>query len=76
MNYFQTGIPQIDEQISRSVAVANEFMPDKIVSVYLLGSFTDGSHVQKSDIDLAFVVNEASNTGETEKLRRVVSEKV
>lgn len=75
MNYFQTGIPHVDEQIAKSVAIANEFMPDKIVSVYLLGSFTDGSHVQKSDIDLAFVVNEPSSTGEAEKLRRVVSEK-
>ena len=52
-----TGIPLVDEAVSRLVVELNQQMPGHTHSLYLFGSFVDGSASAASDVDLFVVLN-------------------
>ncbi len=53
---YSTHQPRVDEAITGVISLCEMLLPGRIRAYYLTGSYTDGSAVASSDIDLEIVV--------------------
>lgn len=72
MDLYRTWIGVVDSKIDGTIRVTQDAVVWKIDAVYLLGSYTDGTHLPTSDIDLAFVVSGWVDRIWAEQLQRII----
>ncbi len=67
------GCPMVDEILRGSINLVELAFPDRIHSVYLIGSYTDGTATPNSDVDLTIIFKNNISKEEFYKLKEVAA---
>ena len=69
---FSTGIPQIDHVLCGLIGLLEAVFPGRIRSYFLMGSYSDGTAVLLSDLDLALIFKETISSDEMLQLKQML----
>ena len=73
---FSTGVAHVDEAVDRALAALDATLPGRLHSVYLFGSYAEGSAVSTSDLDLFVVLRGTADLGESARASTVAADAI